>query len=174
MNSQIERQQAIQKLAELIGKIRIAMLTTTTADGRLWSRPITTQHARFDGDLWFLSKRESYKVQEVRAHPQVSLSYVHPEDNTYVCISGTAKVLSDAKKAEELWDPSYLPWFPGGPEDPSLVLIRVSVERAEYWDAPALTWPFEAGFVSLAPEHTDNPEVHARITLSGKTAAEAS
>ena len=73
--------------------------------------------------------------------------------------------MSDPKKAEQLWDPSYERWFPGGPGDPSLVLIQVSVERAEYWEAPALTWPLMAGFVVMAPEQRDDPEFHARVVL---------
>ncbi len=163
MSPHTEREQAIRKLAELIGQIRIAMLTTVTEEGALWSRPITTQRARFDGDLWLLTKLESPKARKVRQHRQVSLSFVRPEQNVYVSVSGTAELVSDPKKAEELWDPSYQCWFPGGPSDPHLALIRVSVERAEYWDAPALTWPFVAGFVVLAPEQRDNPEFHARI-----------
>jgi general stress protein 26 len=165
MNPQAEREQAIRKLAELIEKIRIAMLTTVSEDGTLWSRPITTQRARFDGDLWFITRLESPKAREVRQHRQVSLSYVRPEENAYVSVSGTAQLVSDPKKAAELWDPSYQDWFPGGPSDPHLVLIRVSVERAEYWDAPALTWPFVAAFVVLAPEQRDDPEFHAKIVL---------
>jgi general stress protein 26 len=153
----------VQKLAELIGEIRIAMLTTVAADGSLWSRPITTQGTKFDGDLWFITKRDSPKVQEVRQYRRVSLSYVRPQDNTYVSVSGIAQVVSDQKKAQELWDPSYQHWFPGGPSDPNLALIRVSIERAEYWEAPALTWPFEAVFVVLAPEQKEDPAYHAKI-----------
>jgi general stress protein 26 len=165
MSRHTEREQAICKLAELIGKIRIAMLTTVTEGSSLWSRPITTQRARFDGDLWLITKLESPKAREVRQHRQVSLSYVNPTENTYVSVSGTAELVSDPEKVKELWDPNYQCWFPGGPSDPHLALIRVSVERAEYWDAPALTWPFVAGFVALAPEQRDNPEFHARIVL---------
>jgi hypothetical protein len=29
------------------------------------------------------------------------------------------------------------PWFPDGLEDPDLGLLEVTVEDAEYWDAPA-------------------------------------
>jgi general stress protein 26 len=165
MDPQTEREQAIRKLAELIGKIRIAMLTTITEEGSLWSRPITTQRASFDGDLWFITKLDSPKAREVGLNRRVSLSYARPEENVYVSVSGTAQIVSDPKKAEQLWDPSYQRWFPGGPGDPSLALIRVSVERAEYWDAPALTWLFEAGFVVMAPEQRDNAEFHARIVL---------
>jgi hypothetical protein len=73
--------------------------------------------------------------------------------------------VSDSKKVEDLWDPSYQRWFPGGPSDPGLALIRVRVERAEYWDAPPLTWPFQAGFILMAPEQVNDPEFHARIVF---------
>ncbi len=165
MNSGSEREQAIRKLMSMIGEMRIAMLTTITEDGRLWSRPITTHGSTStsDGDLWFLTRRSSPKVDEVRAHGQVCLSYAHLEDNTYVSLSGSASVVIDRQKAGELWDPTYQKWFPNGPDDPALALIHVRVERAEYWNAPSLAWFTEAGFVVLAPEQRDDPEYHARI-----------
>ena len=42
------------KLAELLKKFRIAVLTTVDSDGTLISRPMAVQEAEFDGDLWFL------------------------------------------------------------------------------------------------------------------------
>ena len=164
MDIQADRDAAITKLAELIGGIRIAMLTTTTADGSLRSRPMTTQRANFDGHLWFFSKRESRKAAEVLHQPRVSLSYTGPEGNCYVWVSGKAVVVSDPKKAEELWDGRYDQWFPDGPRDPSLVLIQVTVEQAEYWHASAAS-PLDAGFVVLAPERRDNPEFHSKIAM---------
>lgn len=165
MESTTERDQAVWKLAELIGKIRIAMLTTLTEEGAFRSRPITTHGARFDGDLWFLTRVDSSKVEEVRQRRRVGLTYAKPNENIYVSLSGTAQVLVDKRKAEELWDPSYHAWFPGGPSDPDLALIRVTVELAEYWAAPALTWPLSAGFVVMAPAQRDDPRFHARIVL---------
>jgi hypothetical protein len=35
----------------------------------------------------------------------------------------------------ELWDPMVKAWFPQGVEDPNLVLLRLDVERGEYWDS---------------------------------------
>lgn len=96
----------------------------------------------------------SAKIEEARQHRRVGLTYARSEDNSYVALTGTAEVVVDAKKAEELWDPSYRAWFPEGPNDPDLALIKVSVEMAEYWSAPALTWPVPAGFVVIAPSTT--------------------
>ncbi len=165
MNSKTERDQAVRKLAELIGKTRIAMLTTLTEAGAFRSRPVTTHGARFDGDLWFLTRLDSSKLEEVRQHHRAGLTYAKPNDNIYVSISGTAQILVDQSKAKKLWDPGYQTWFPGGPSDPDLALIKVTVELAEYWAAPALTWPLSAGFVVMAPGQRDDPRFHARIVL---------
>ena len=69
METSMDRESSIRKLAELIGEIRIAMLTTTTEDGSMRSRPMTTQLAKFDGKLWFFTKRESPKADEIEAPP---------------------------------------------------------------------------------------------------------
>jgi general stress protein 26 len=166
MKSATVRTEAIRKLVDLIGEIRIAMLTTVTQDGALRSRPLLTLRADFDGDLWFMTKAESAKVQEVEGDRRVSLSYAKPESNAYVAISGTARLVSDPQRAADLWDPSFQHWFPGGPGDPTLALIRVTAERAEYWEAPPLTWPFVAGFVVTAPGQWDDPAFHAKIELT--------
>ena len=165
MTQASDQEKAVTLLAALIAKIKIAMLTTVTDEGVLQSRPITTQGVRFDGDLWFFTRIGSSKVENLRQDRRVGLTYSSPSDNAYVALFGTARVVTDRRKSAELWDPSYGEWFPGGPHDPDLALIHVSVERAEYWVAPALTWPLSAGFVVMAPEYRDDPELHARIVL---------
>jgi general stress protein 26 len=165
MDISTNRDSSIRKLAELIGEIRIAMLTTTTEDGSLRSRPMTTQRAKFDGKLWFFTNRESPKAEEVRCHPRVSLSYTGSDGNSYVWVSGRADLISDQKKAKELWDERYELWFPQGPSDPSLILIQVTVEQAEYWNASSPASPLDVGFVVLAPERRHNPEFHSKIAM---------
>lgn len=38
--------------------------------------------------------------------------------------------------ARRLWNPLAQTWFPNGLDDPFLGLIQVTIEKAEYWDAP--------------------------------------
>jgi general stress protein 26 len=40
----------------------------------------------------------------------------------------------DRARAEELWNPFAEAWFPDGVDDPHLALLRVDVERAQYWE----------------------------------------
>jgi general stress protein 26 len=164
MDIKADREASIKKLADFIGEIRVAMLTTTTADGSLRSRPMTTQRAKFDGKLWFFSHRQSGKAEDIIRQPRVSLSYTGLDGNSYVWVSGRAKLISDRKKTEDLWDTRYEQWFPHGPGDPALILIEVTVEQAEYWHAAGAS-PLDVGFIVLAPERRENPEFHSKIAM---------
>ena len=131
------REENVKKLAELLKDIRIGMLTTVEQDGSLHTRPMATQQQEFDGTLWFFTQVDSAKVQEVERDHHVSVSYVNSKDDKYVSVSGMARVVRDSAKAKELWTPLHKAWFPEGLEDPKLALLRVDIERAEYWDTPS-------------------------------------
>ena len=137
MEHQPDRAAAIKKLGELIEDIKIAMLTTVEEDGSLRSRPMGTQQVEFDGDLWFFTAASAPKVGEVQRERQVNLSYADADSQRYVSVSGSAQLVRDRRKIEQLWNPIFRAWFPQGLEDPDLALLKVTVERAEYWDAPS-------------------------------------
>lgn len=137
----------VQKLADLIETIQIAMLTTTGTDGRLYSRPMATQQEKFDGTLWFFTQKHSGKIYEIQHDQQINLSYSLPAKNRYVSIAGRAALSDDRAKMKELWSPVFKAFFPDGLEDPELGLLRVDVESAEYWDSPSSAVVKLVGFV---------------------------
>ncbi len=141
------RDEAIEKLNGLIKDIDFAMLTTVDTDGVLRSRPMSTQEAEFDGTLWFFTSDKTHKVEEIERDNRVNASYAEPKDNVYVSVSGTASILKDKAKMEELWNPILKAWFPKGLDDPNICLLKVAVEQAEYWDSPSSTLVQIAGFV---------------------------
>jgi general stress protein 26 len=125
------------RLRELIEDIRIAMMTTQDADGTLRSRPIQTLRCADDGILWFFTSASSPKVAEAQAGGwQVNLSYANPGKQDYVSISGRASLSRDRKLMEALWNNWVEVFFPKGLDDPDLALLRVDIEKAEYWDSP--------------------------------------
>jgi len=130
-----ERQADIKRLGELIEDIRIAMLTTVDDNGALRSRPMATQEVEFDGDLWFFTSDPSGKAGEIRRNQQVNVSYVSTDDDHYVSIMGHAEIVDDAAKMKDLWKPVMKAWFPDGLDDPTLRLIKINVEGAEYWES---------------------------------------
>ena len=124
----------VQKIAELAKGIDFAMLTTVDETGAFVSRPMAQQDTDFDGNLWFLSSRNSRKVSQIAANPRVGVALTSRD--VWVSVNGTAEILEDAGKAAELWSPQMTGWFPQGPEDPSVVVVKVTGETAEYWDTP--------------------------------------
>ena len=130
------REEAIGKLAELIKDIHIAMLTTVAADGSLHSRPMATQNTPFNGEVVFLTREDSPKVDEIKQDAQVSLCYSDAK-SSFVTLTGRAALSNDRALIAALWNPMYKAWFPEGEADPKIRVLRVQVDQAEYWDAPA-------------------------------------
>lgn len=123
-------------LWELIKDTRFAMFTTRHSNGHLHSRPMTTQNSKVDEDdsLWFFMSKTSGPVEDIKANPVVGLIYADPSSDTYVSVSGTAAMLEDAAKKQQLWNKAAEAWFPGGPTDPDLALVQVEIIHANYWD----------------------------------------
>lgn len=149
------RQEQIETLRELIKDIDMAMLTTVDADGSLRSRPMSTQEAEFDGDLWFMTTIDTPKIAEIGRNSRVNVSYAKPDDQRYVSVSGTAQVVNDRAKVEELWSPVYKAFFPDGLDDPRLCLIKVTVEKAEYWQSLGLVATMVGFAKSLAGQEAE-------------------
>ena len=125
------------KLKEIVEETRIAMMTTLDEDGTLRSRPLQTLRFADDGALWFFTSASSPKVAEAAADGwRVNLSYADPAKYDFVSISGRATLSRDRKLMEALWSKWVEVFFPKGIDDPDLALLRVEVEKAEYWDAP--------------------------------------
>ena len=54
--------------------------------------------------------------------------------NTYLSITGRAEILHDVAKIRELWSSEAQAWWPKGPTDPDVRVLRVVPDSAEYWD----------------------------------------
>ena len=136
----MKRRDALAKLATLIEGIEIAMLTSRTSDGRMLSRPLRTQALDVEeGALWFITDRDSHKATEIQAQPQVNVAFAAPTANTYVSIAGRAQLVFDKARLHALWSPAMTIFYPQGEDDPSLCLLRIDIDSAEYWDSPGGT-----------------------------------
>ncbi|MDN4492973.1 pyridoxamine 5'-phosphate oxidase family protein [Ureibacillus aquaedulcis] len=125
------KQEEIETMRELIKDIDIAMLTTSTEDG-LVSRPMKTQEVEFDGDLWFFTKKDTDKYEEILHDQDVNVAYV---GKSYVSVRGRAEIVEDLEKKKELWSKAYEKIMQTSYDDPNLILIKVKVDAAEYWDS---------------------------------------
>ena len=143
------REDNLQKLREMVKEIDFCMLTTVDDNGDLHSRPMSVNgDIDRDGDLWFFTNVSSHKVSEISRSPKVNVSFADPDNQHYVSISGKAELVRDRNKIEELWKPEFKMWFPEGKDDPKIALLRVNLEKAEYWDSPSSTIGYVLSFVS--------------------------
>ena len=125
---------SVKKLRKLMRDIRIAMLTTTAADGSLRSRPMMTSEVEFEGNLWFIARTNSGLADEINRNPRVNVIYANPKGDRYISLTGTGSFVQDGEKLKELWSGKHKAWFPEGKKDPALALLRIEVNGAEYWD----------------------------------------
>ena len=78
--------------------------------------------------------------------------------------------MRDRSKIEELWNPLFKAWFPQGLEDPDLALLKVNVDKAEYWDSPSSKVVRLAGFLKAVATGKpisnpgDNEKIEAPFT----------
>ena len=137
-----------RKVLELVEGVDYALFTTRAADGApLHARPMAYRKVEDDGDLWFFSKKDSRKVEELTAEPRVLVTFADPRKQHFVSITGRAEVVAERAKVEALWSEIYRAWFPDGPKDDNVVLIRVQAERAEYWDTPTSAMVYAFGYL---------------------------
>jgi general stress protein 26 len=139
----------LEKLREMIKDIDFCMLTTLDENGEPHSRPMSSNgQIDPDGSLWFFTGKSSHKVIEVANAPKVNVSFADPRNQQYISITGTAELTRDKNKIEELWKPEFKMWFPEGTDDPEIALLRINLEKAEYWDSPSSTIGYALSFVS--------------------------
>jgi general stress protein 26 len=122
------------RLKAKIGSLQVAMVTTAGSLGMPTSRPLTTQQLDDDGVLWFFVSSEGTLARDVEQNPRVNVNYSDPARGVYVAISGYARLVYDPERIFALWDDRLETWFKQGPLDPSLALLRIGVDCAEYWD----------------------------------------
>ena len=124
-------------ITKLIESARVALVTTVGEDGQLLSRPLAMQDRGFDGDLWFFTQDPSSKTEQVQANNQVNVALQTGKD--FLSIAGTATVSRDQTMIDELWNRYAEAWFDQGRDDPSVALLKVHADSAEYWNIDSPT-----------------------------------
>ena len=164
----------LEKLYDLIDDIEIAMMTTRRADGHLVSRAMATQKRASGADLWFVTSRDTCKLDELEEEPHVNLAYYKDRTREWISVSGIAKVTQDRAKIHELYAKDWKAWFQeegdprhGTPDDPRMVLIGVDIHSATFLDVtkpqPVILFEIARGMVTgKAPDLGDMHHVRGR------------
>jgi general stress protein 26 len=116
----------------MMEKVRTCLFITRDGD-KLRGRPMSATVDKDEGAIYFLAKKGTDKEEEAIEGGTVTLSFQDGQD--FVVVSGHPRFSSDRAKIRELFGPMAKAWFEG-PEDPTIRLITVIPDEAEYWDTP--------------------------------------
>jgi general stress protein 26 len=130
-------EQKIDRVWDIIEKVGICMLTTQSDGSGLRARPLEARSDRDAGLIFFITDVRGAKDDEIKAHPDVCLTFIDPKDKAYLSITGKASVSREPKKAAEIWHKTDDVWWPGGPDDPNARVLRIEPSKAELWDGPS-------------------------------------
>jgi general stress protein 26 len=154
-------------LQELLEGFTTVMLITRDGD-RDHARPMAVAGTEGPTIIWFVTADDSTMVEEICRN---SFAAVTAQSKAkYLALSGHAELVRDRAKLDELWSDAWTVRFPKGKNDPSLYLIRLKVDDAEYWDdegASGIRYVFEAAkAVVMGEAPHPGAERHARIVPS--------
>ena len=134
--TQVSGRQAIPQIAALLSEIDICVFATRDETGQLHSRPMSNNgQVEWDGRSWFFAPADGRLVAELRADPSAVLAYRAEEGFTFVSVSGKAAIESDVELKKRYWLSELERWFPDGPDDANVALIRLDAESVEWWTA---------------------------------------
>lgn len=122
-------------LRNLVDKGGIAMLTTVGDDGQLEARPMALQEFDDAGRLWFFTEFHAPKAEQLQRDPRALVTF---SGKNFVSIQGTASVVQDPARQQELWDKAVEAWMQCEPTDARVALIAVDASGAQYWESPGV------------------------------------
>jgi general stress protein 26 len=130
----------LEQLSEKMRDIDFAFLSTRTNGGAIAARPMSNnREVDYTGDAWFFAEDTTRMVSDIEADPNVGLTYQGTAGFLgmrpfFLAVEGHATLIRDKALFAQHWTRGLERWWPDGIDTPGLLLIRVTGERAHYWD----------------------------------------
>ncbi len=126
-------EQSLKDISSKMRHIDYCMMTTTTDDGQLVSRPMSTNgDVEYDGNSYLFSSDRQDVVKELESNPHVNLTFTG-DKKLFVSVVGEAELIRDREQMKEHWQDKLEQWFEDGVDTPGIVMIHVKGQRVKYW-----------------------------------------
>jgi general stress protein 26 len=123
-------QAVLDLAAALIQRVRYGALISVDDQGQPRSRVVDGFAPDEDFVIWVATRSTTRKVEQIRAHPQVTLYYWDPENRSYVSVMGQATIVDDLetklRRRRAADNDRLYPLFPA-----DYVLIKVTPDWLE-------------------------------------------
>lgn len=126
------RDELITAAREIMTNTRYCALITTDAKGSVHARTMDAFAPEENMIVWLATNPRSGKVGEIRRNPQVTLYYFDRENQAYVTIHGTARLVNDRDEKARHWKEEWSAFYPDRNTD--YLLIKVTPTRLEVVD----------------------------------------
>ncbi len=131
----LQGQEAVKKIQEMVDQTQTCFFCSVVVTGESnGDRPMSVLNVDDEGNLWFLSAKDSRKNQELAIDPSVRLYFQGSKHADFMQLNGVATITTDREKIKELWSPIARTWFTEGVDDPRISVIKVAPTQGYYWD----------------------------------------
>ncbi len=134
--------EAKEKIKDLAESIDFTLMATNLGNKPFHTVPMSTKKVDENGNIWFLSGKDTDHNQNINTDNNVQLLYSKPGSMTFLTLYGKAFINTDKTILKELYGKTDDSWFEGV-DDPSLCAIQFKPDDAHYWE------PKSNKFVSL-------------------------
>ncbi|MGB3774080.1 MAG: pyridoxamine 5'-phosphate oxidase family protein [Leeuwenhoekiella sp.] len=147
---------AKKKITEMAEDIDFAMMATNLKEIPLSVIPMSTKKVDGEGNIWFLSGKDSDHNKDIESDPNVQLIYSKPGSMKFLSVYGRATITKDKGIIDDLYSKSDDNWF-DGVEDPNITAISFKPSEAAYWDTETnkLVSLFKMGVGTITGEKQD-------------------
>ena len=126
-------QELEQKFWEALAADMIMMLGAEgVEDGHV--RPMTAQLEGSKGPIWFFTSTDSALVRALKPDSRAVATFTSKSLELFASVKGGLRIDHDRDAIGRLWNKFVAAWYPGGMDDPKLVLLRLDAEQAEIWE----------------------------------------
>lgn len=122
---------------------------TTVADG-IETRLVQHLEVAQDCQITFSTGPETRKAASIRLDPVVSYAMHDRETRAAATLYGSARLVDDLERRQELWIDELGRFFPNGPSSDDFVLVTIQPERIEVWSVEDELAPKPFGLNSVA------------------------
>jgi general stress protein 26 len=131
----LEGADALKKLKNLATSAENCFFCTNIKTGLPVSvRPMSVLQVDNEGNLWFMSQKDSKKNKEISEDPFTHLFFQENKNSGFLNIYGITEISTSQEKIDELWNPLLKVWFQEGKDDYNISLLKVVPTNVYYWD----------------------------------------
>ncbi|RZW03847.1 MAG: general stress protein [Rhodobacteraceae bacterium] len=129
--------------------------------------PMSPYSDREAGAIWFITARGTDVEEALRGGAKHAQFIVASGDaQIYANIEGTARIVQDPSKLDEIWNAVADAWFEGGEADPDVTLVRFDLSDAEAWTTGGkLGFLYEIAKAQVTDEKPDMG-AHGRLNFA--------